>query len=59
MRSVREGRLEGGLPCLRARHLEGGSLALQLAVDRPGMLRRPVVAGAVCRLSEHGRAFQR
>ena len=37
----------------------GGSVALQLAIDRPGMLRRLVVAGAAYRLSEHGREFQR
>ena len=37
----------------------GGSLALQLAADRPGLVRRLVVAGAAYRLSEHGRAFQR
>jgi pimeloyl-ACP methyl ester carboxylesterase len=35
----------------------GGSLAPQLAADRPGLVRRLVVAGAACRLSEHGRAF--
>ena len=37
----------------------GGSLALQLAADRPGLVRRLVVAGAAYRLSEHGREFQR
>ncbi len=37
----------------------GGSIALQLAVDRPGLVGRLVVAGAAYRLSEHGRAFQR
>ena len=37
----------------------GGSIALQLAVDRPTMLRRLVVAGAAYRLSEYGRVFQR
>jgi pimeloyl-ACP methyl ester carboxylesterase len=37
----------------------GGSIALQLAVDRPTMLRRLVVAGAAFRLSEYGREFQR
>ena len=37
----------------------GGSIALQLAADRPGMVRRLVVAGAAYRLSEHGRRFQR
>ena len=33
----------------------GGSVALQLAVDRPELVRRMVVAGAACRLSAHGR----
>jgi pimeloyl-ACP methyl ester carboxylesterase len=37
----------------------GGSIALQLAADRPGLVRRLVVAGAAYRLSEHGRRFQR
>jgi pimeloyl-ACP methyl ester carboxylesterase len=37
----------------------GGSLALQLAADRPDLVRKLVVAGAAYRLSEHGRAFQR
>jgi pimeloyl-ACP methyl ester carboxylesterase len=37
----------------------GGSIALQLAVDKPTMLRRLVVAGAAYRLSEYGREFQR
>ena len=37
----------------------GGSLALQLAADRPELVRRLVVAGAAYRLSEHGREFQR
>ena len=37
----------------------GGSLALQLAADHPGSVRRLVVAGAAYRLSDHGREFQR
>ena len=37
----------------------GGSIALQLAADRPGLVRRLVVAGAAYRLSDHGREFQR
>ncbi len=37
----------------------GGSLALQLALDRPDLVRRLVVAGAAYRLSDHGRRFQR
>jgi len=37
----------------------GGSLALQLAADRPELVSRLVVAGAAYRLSDHGREFQR
>jgi pimeloyl-ACP methyl ester carboxylesterase len=37
----------------------GGSVALQLAADRTDLVRKLVVAGAACRLSEHGREFQR
>jgi pimeloyl-ACP methyl ester carboxylesterase len=37
----------------------GGSIALQLAADRPELVSRLVVAGAACRLSEHGRRFQK
>lgn len=37
----------------------GGSVALQLAADRPGLVRRLVVAGAAYRLEETGREFQR
>ncbi|HET9928175.1 MAG TPA: alpha/beta hydrolase [Rubrobacter sp.] len=37
----------------------GGSIALQLAADRPELVSKLVVAGAACRLSEHGREFQR
>ena len=37
----------------------GGSVALQLAIDNPQLVRRLVVAGAAYRLSEHGREFQR
>jgi pimeloyl-ACP methyl ester carboxylesterase len=37
----------------------GGSLALQLAADRPRLVRRLVVAGAAYRLSDYGRGFQR
>ena len=36
----------------------GGSVALQLVIDRPDLVRRMVVAAAACRLSEHGRAVQ-
>jgi pimeloyl-ACP methyl ester carboxylesterase len=34
----------------------GGSLAMQLAADRPELVSRLVVAGTACRLSEHGRS---
>jgi pimeloyl-ACP methyl ester carboxylesterase len=37
----------------------GGSVALQLAVDRPELVERMVVSAAACRLSEHGREVQR
>lgn len=33
----------------------GGSVALQLAVDRPGLVRRLVLVAAACRLSPRGR----
>jgi pimeloyl-ACP methyl ester carboxylesterase len=33
----------------------GGSVALQLAIDHPELVRRLVVAAAACRLSPHGR----
>jgi pimeloyl-ACP methyl ester carboxylesterase len=36
----------------------GGSVALQLAIDSPDLVRRMVVAAAACRLSEHGRRVQ-
>jgi pimeloyl-ACP methyl ester carboxylesterase len=37
----------------------GGSLALQLTLDRPDLVRKLVVAGAAYRLSDHGTRFQR
>lgn len=37
----------------------GGSIALQLAADHPGLVRSLVVGGAAYRLSEAGRMFQR
>jgi pimeloyl-ACP methyl ester carboxylesterase len=37
----------------------GGSVALQLAADRPWLLRKLVVAGAAYRLGRAGREFQR
>lgn len=36
----------------------GGSVALQLAVDSPHLVRRLVLAAAACRLSAHGRQVQ-
>ena len=36
----------------------GGSVALQLAIDRPELVERLVVAGAACRLSPRGREVQ-
>lgn len=37
----------------------GGSIALQLAVDRPELVDRLVIASSACRLGEGGRAVQR
>jgi len=36
----------------------GGSLGLQLAIDRPDLVRRLVVSAAACRLSAEGRRVQ-
>ena len=36
----------------------GGSLALQLAIDSPDLVKRVVVSAAACRLSEDGRRVQ-
>ncbi|KAA1418131.1 alpha/beta fold hydrolase [Mumia zhuanghuii] len=36
----------------------GGSVALQLAIDSPGLVERLVVAASACRLSPHGRHMQ-
>ena len=36
----------------------GGSVALQLAIDRPELVKRLVVASAACRLSPEGRRMQ-
>ncbi|MFE6509621.1 alpha/beta fold hydrolase [Nocardioides sp. NPDC057767] len=36
----------------------GGSVALQLAVDRPDLVRRLVVVSSACRLGSRGRAMQ-
>lgn len=37
----------------------GGSIALQLALDHPGAVRRLVLLAGACRLSDDGRAVQR
>jgi pimeloyl-ACP methyl ester carboxylesterase len=37
----------------------GGSIALQLAIDHPELVRRLVVSAAACRLSDGGREIQR
>lgn len=44
-----------GEPVLLHGTSTGGSIALQLAVDRPELVRRLVVAAAACRLSAEGR----
>ncbi|WP_370615141.1 alpha/beta fold hydrolase [Mumia sp. Pv 4-285] len=36
----------------------GGSVALQLAIDSPGLVKRLVIAASACRLSAHGRHVQ-
>lgn len=36
----------------------GGSVSLQLAIDRPQLVRRLVVRASACRLSPHGRQVQ-
>ena len=45
-----------GEPVLLHGTSTGGSVALQLAVDRPTLVRRLVVAAAACRLSPQGRS---
>jgi pimeloyl-ACP methyl ester carboxylesterase len=45
-----------GAPVLLHGTSTGGSIALQLAVDRPELVRRLVLAAAACRLSPAGRA---
>lgn len=47
-----------GEPVLLHGTSTGGSVALQLAIDSPDLVRRLVVAAAACRLSEHGRRVQ-
>lgn len=44
-----------GRPVLLHGTSTGGSVALQLAIDHPGLVRRLVVAAAACRLSPHAR----
>jgi pimeloyl-ACP methyl ester carboxylesterase len=46
-----------GEPVLLHGTSTGGSLALQLAVDRPGLVRRLVLAASACRLAPEGRAL--
>jgi pimeloyl-ACP methyl ester carboxylesterase len=47
-----------GQPVLLHGTSTGGSVALQLAIDHPGVVRRLVLASAACRLSERGRQMQ-
>lgn len=47
-----------GEPVLLHGNSTGGSVALQLAVDHPHLVRRLVLAAAACRLSTHGRRIQ-
>jgi pimeloyl-ACP methyl ester carboxylesterase len=47
-----------GRPVLLHGTSTGGSVALQLAVDRPELVERMVVAAAACRLSPYGRRVQ-
>ncbi|MGH3481206.1 MAG: alpha/beta fold hydrolase [Nocardioidaceae bacterium] len=44
-----------GQPVLLHGTSTGGSVALQLAIDRPELIQRMVLAAAACRLSPHGR----
>lgn len=44
-----------GRPVLLHGTSTGGSVALQLAIDRPELVQRMVLAAAACRLSPHGR----
>ncbi|HET6668354.1 MAG TPA: alpha/beta hydrolase [Intrasporangium sp.] len=44
-----------GQPVLLHGTSTGGSVALQLAIDRPELIQRMVVSAAACRLSPHGR----
>lgn len=47
-----------GQPVLLHGTSTGGSVALQLAIDHPHLVRRLVLAAAACRLSPHGRRVQ-
>jgi pimeloyl-ACP methyl ester carboxylesterase len=47
-----------GEPVLLVGVSTGGSVSLQLAIDRPHLVRRLVVRASACRLSPHGRHIQ-
>jgi pimeloyl-ACP methyl ester carboxylesterase len=47
-----------GQPVLLHGTSTGGSVALQLAIDRPELIQRMVVSAAACRLSPEGRRLQ-
>jgi pimeloyl-ACP methyl ester carboxylesterase len=49
---------EFGGPVLVQGESTGGSIAQQLAIDRPDLVRRLVLADSACRLSERGRLAQ-
>ena len=49
---------EFGEPVFLTGESTGGSVVLQLAVDRPELVRSLVVVAAACRLGEHGQLLQ-
>lgn len=49
---------EIGEPVLLHGTSTGGSVALQVAADRPELVRRLVIASSACRLSDHGQRVQ-
>lgn len=49
---------EIGEPVLLHGTSTGGSVALQVAADRPELVQRLVIASSACRLSDHGRRVQ-
>ncbi|HEX6887743.1 MAG TPA: alpha/beta hydrolase, partial [Candidatus Nanopelagicales bacterium] len=49
----------GGASVMLLGSSTGGSVSLQLAIDRPDLVRRLVLLSSACRLSEHGRTTQR